>query len=60
MCSQASLHIEECENKVEGVGQQELSMQGVCLCVVTLKVLCCNWLGIYVDVISAVGRNLRI
>ena len=33
MCSQASLHIEDCENKVEGVGQQELSMQGVCLCV---------------------------
>ena len=37
MCSQASLDIEDCENKVEGVGQQELSMQGVCLCVVTLK-----------------------
>ena len=35
-------------------------MQGVCLCVVTQKVLCCNWLDIYVDVISAVGRNLRI
>ena len=29
MCSQASLDIEDCENKVEGVGQQELSMQGV-------------------------------
>ena len=37
MCSQASLDIEDCENNVEGVGQQELSMQGVCLCVVTLK-----------------------
>ena len=35
MCSQASLDIEDCENKVEGVGQQELSMHGVC--VVTLK-----------------------
>ena len=34
---QASLDIEDCENKVEGVGQQELSMQGVCLCVFTLK-----------------------
>ena len=45
MCSQTSLDIEDCENKVEGVGQQEL---------------CCNWLDIYVDVISAVGRNLRI
>ena len=32
-----NLNIEDCENKVEGVGQQELSMQGVCLCVVTLK-----------------------
>ena len=37
MCSQASLDIEDCENKVEAVGQQELSMHGVCLCVVTLK-----------------------
>ena len=39
MCSQARLDIEDCENKVEGVGQQELSMQGVCLCVITLKSL---------------------
>ena len=37
MCSQASLDIEDSKNKVEGVGQQELSVQGVCLCVVTLK-----------------------
>ena len=40
MCSQASLDIEDCENKVEGVGQQELSMLSVCghtkkYCVVT-------------------------
>jgi len=44
MCSQATLDIEDCENKVEGVGQQEL----VCLCVVTKKYcVVTGWTSMY-------------
>ena len=31
MCSQASWDLEDCERKVKWVGQQEPSLQGVCL-----------------------------